>query len=236
MHEKLITPQDLIYSAFGRPTFDHHTAEGRCCLCGIHEGVYDRKRSIKTGFTDFAYLKAPESQAICPACASVFTEPLLKRKSWIVFPDRIEYLPRDVLWTLLFGWRSDETPFAIYITTSWKKHGSFKTRINYSWTKYYVQFEQVGLEFEPALWRAVGQTMELFYSIPKQEEHKKQPKSFFTKDQIRTGVYPQYRVRAFGLKAFEEAEGLLAPVRTQSAFPMLVFALNQQKLGKEATK
>lgn len=226
-----MTPQQLIYRALGAPQIEAAEVAGACCLCGSTDGRYDRKPFIKEGFTNLDQLKAADSQSICPACASMFTLPKLRQSSWIATGGEMIWLRREDIWDYL--WTPPRPPFAMYATTSYKKHGSFKTRVNYSSNRFYVQFEEVGVILQPGSLRRVADTLELLYSVPLSEEAKGQPVSFFTKDEIMHGDYNQGRIRRFGIVALAEAEAVIRPVRSAPAFGLLMFALNKKMLHRE---
>ena len=61
-------------------------------------------------------------------------------------------------------------------------------------------FEEVGVMFDRPEWIERSQLMELLYSVPVSEQAKKQPRSFFTKEQIKTGNYEHSRIRQFGME------------------------------------
>lgn len=174
---------------------------------------------------------APNSPAICAACAYMFVLPKLRQSSWIATATDMVWLKREDIWDLLWG--PPRPPFAAYVTTSYKKHGSFKTRVNHSHQSYYIQFEETGVTFRPQQLRRVADTMETLYSIPAQEETKANPISFFTKDEILSGSYNQGRIRRYGITAFVDAEAILRPARDTPAFGLLVFALNKKMLHRE---
>lgn len=235
MGKDLHTPQQLLYSAAGSPAIDGEPSFGPCCLCGTPGATLNKGPSIKNGFTNLDYLKVPGSPAICSACAYVFTEKRLRTSSWLVNAEKMVWLKREDIWDVLFGATLDP-PFAIYVTTSWKKHGSFKTRVNHDWSRFYVQFEETGVVFDREKWVKPAQLMDLLYSIPLSEENKKQSRSFFTKEMIRTGAYDQRRIKAFGIEELLQIEAILDPIRIHPAFGLLVYALNQRSYHKEETE
>ena len=124
-----MTPQQLLDKRQVDQTFTPELA-GQCCLCGGADGTLDAKASIKVGFTDDDHLKAPGSPSVCPACAYVFTEKRLRTSSWVVSAAGMRWLNGRRFGTSCFTEQPD-TPLAMYVTTSWKKHGSFKTRVNH---------------------------------------------------------------------------------------------------------
>lgn len=226
-----MTPQQLVYRSLGNPTVEAAECLGVCCLCGSIDGRYDRKPFIKEGFTNLDYLRAADSSSICPACASMFTLPKLRQSSWIASGGDMIWLKREHIWDHL--WSPPEPPFAMYVTTSYKKHGSFKSRVNYSADRFFVQFEEVGISFSRKDLRQVADALELLYSVPLQDESKAQPISFFSKNEIAHGNYNQGRIRRFGIVALTEAEAVIRPVRSTPAFGLLMFALNKKMLHRE---
>ena len=227
-----MTPQQLIYKAFGAPPIEAAEAVGACCLCGAADAKYDRKPFIKEGFTNLDRLMAPNSPAICDACAYMFVLPRLRQSSWLATASEMVWLKREDIWDVL--WTPPRPPFAVYVTTSYKKHGSFKTRVNHSHQSYYIQFEETGITFRREQLRRVADTMEMLYSVPAEEESKANPISFFTKDEILSGRYNQGRIRRYGIVAFVEAEAILRAARGAPPFGLLVYALNKKQLHREA--
>lgn len=226
-----MTPQQLIYKALDTPEIEAAEAAGACCLCGAANAKLDRKPFIKEGFTNLDRLMAPESPAICEACAYMFVLPKLRQSSWAATESHMIWLRREDLWDLL--WSPPAPPFALYVTTSYKKHGSFKTRVNHSQKSYYIQFEEIGVTFLPQQLRRLADTMEMLYSVPAQDEGKANPISFFTKDEIHSGRYNQGRIKRYGITAFAEAEAILRAQRDTPAFGLLVYALNKKMFHRE---
>ena len=219
-------PTHLIYDAMGAPPIDAAPADGICCLCGSVLGEWERKRFIKEGFTNQDQLRASDSQAVCSACAVCLDEPKMRTSSWIAVPCGLRWLKRDDFWSLLFS--RIPTPFVLYFTTSFKKHGSFKALINYSSDEFYVQFEETGITFRPEQWREPARTIQALYSVAPTEQWKKQPRTWFTKEEIRTGNYRQHRIREYGLDRWHEMETIISPLRPSPVFGMLVHAVNQR--------
>ena len=123
-------------------------------------------------------------------------------------------------------------PNAIYITTSYKKHGSFKTRINHRKDKIYIQFEETGVWLIREDAKKILKQIEILYSIPDCEVKKKQPKSFFTKDEILYGNYSMHRVRAFGTAELMDVETFLSEFRDSPQYALLIYIANKRALGR----
>jgi hypothetical protein len=217
-----------IYNSLGRPDISSDECLGPCCLCG-GEGTLDRKAFIKEGFTNYDYLLALDSPAICQACAACLSERNLRARSWVALPAGLILIKRENIWGWLFGMQSQSIPFAMYVTTSHKKHGSFKARVNHSWGCFYVQFEEIGVEFCPDELREPAPIIQEMYAAAPGEDRKKQPQSNFTKNEIRTGEYKQYRIMSYGFEKWRDQETVLSRYRGTPVWGLLIFALNQER-------
>lgn len=220
----------FIYDSLGSPEIAGKPLSGQCCMCGSGNGELASKDFLKSSFTNWDVLKSPESQTICPACAGCLSINPLRKSSWVATCTELRYLKREEMSTAIFG----ELPFpnAIYITTSYKKHGSFKTRINHMAEKIYIQFEETGVLLNREEAKKILGIIELLYSIPQCEDQKKQPKSFFTKDEILHGNYAMHRMRAFGTGELAEIETALRAHRGSPQFSLLIYIANKKKSGR----
>lgn len=226
-----MTPQELIYRALGKPDVTAGASSGHCCLCGAPNGSLDRKPFVKDGFTNLDRLAAPDSPAICPPCAYIFVNPKLRQSSWIMTEERAIWLKREDIWHYLFD-ECPAPPTVWYVTTSYKKHGSFKSRVNYSKACTYIQYEETGVSFRHDYWRPVADAVQLLYSVPKEDEGKANPRTFFTKDEILHDTFSQPHIRAFGVDEFMALSGLLRQYRPQPGFGLVVYAANRTNLGR----
>lgn len=229
----------FIYDSLGRPQITGKPNTGQCCMCGSDKGEMGSKDFLKTSFTNWDVLKSPGSQSICYACAACMNTNALRKSSWIATGTELRYLKRGDVAGAIFGtdvrakdFLPLQIPNAIYITTSYKKHGSFKTRINHMADKLYIQFEETGVLINREEAKKVLSIIELLYSIPECEEQKKQPKSFFTKDEILHGNYAMHRMRAFGIGELTEIETALKPHRGSPQFSLLIYIANKKKSGR----
>jgi hypothetical protein len=211
----MITVSQLIY---GQPMAD--TGQP-CALCA--QPLASEPLKVSDAFTNFDRLRFPGSDLVCPACAWCLRTPQLRRGSWIASMEGLRYLQRPAISGALFN--PPEPPFAIYVTTSFKKHGFFKARVNLSRACFYVQFEEVGVEFEPPRWTAVGEALWNLYAAG------------FSKRELLHGDYNQRKVRLFGREAWWAFEELLRPRRPESAFGLLVHSLYREEAeGKDGGK
>lgn len=223
-----MTPTEIIHRGLGAPKYEGGAeVSGLCCVCGATGTLAADKNIIKMGFTDWDYLSQPYT-AVCEPCAVCLTEPKLRRSSFLANPEQVLWLGREDIWDVLFHDKPPLTPpFVMYVTTSWKKHGSIKTRTNNNWESFCVQFEELGVVVEPASLTKLSKALGVFYSVPPEHAHKKQPSTYFTKDQIRTGIYPVHRIQETGLDTFFQNERIIQNYRRTPVFGLLLWALNR---------
>lgn len=238
---ELTTPQEIIYKALRNtgedlPKTKPVKEKDLCCFCGNIEGENQRDLVFGSNFTNRDLFQNPDSLAVCDYCTSMMQGRIgtkqLRQASWIISPNKIRVIPREEILVALID-EIKELPFICYITTSFKKLGQIKVIENYSQDHFSLLFEEVPVFFSKDTAREILKTIELFYSIPKQEEEKKTPRSFFTKAEILTGQYKPQRIKEFGYQEFLELEKKIRSHRGSGLLQLLVHALNQEKLGRE---
>jgi len=199
-----------------------------CVFCG-KSGTIPAKDVVSSSFTNFDLMQNLTSNTICDYCACCMKNSKFRFSNWIAYNSKVQYFGRNEIGKILFF--KHELPFAVYVTTSFKKLGHLKAVLNFSANNYEVQFEETKVFFQQEIMTKPWEIMGELYSIPKEEEEKKQAKSFFTKAEIRTGNYSYSRVIDYGRKKWQEKEKVLREYRGNPAFELLVYALNQEKLG-----
>lgn len=235
-----MTPQELIWLALGKPEpqkMKKQAKESWCALCGMQKGTIRKGDILGSGFTNWDKTRRPESESVCVHCwACLRSEHArqLRSSNWIATPGGMQFFKRNEIASHLFG--SKEIPFCFYVTTSFKKLGTVKVELQTNPGKFLVQFEEIPVFFDAADHKPIFDIITLFYSIPKEEEQKKQPKSFFTKAEIETGNYKPHRIREFGIEDWHEFENVLQKWRGSSVFPLLIFAANQVTFGREKVR
>lgn len=239
LRELAMTPQELIWCAIGRPTDrpEKEIEEDVCFICGVHSGTIRKADTISSGFTNWDRCSNTVSKAVCLPCYSVMKYkegkvPKLRQSSWVATMDSITWLQRGDIAEQLFA-ANILMPFCFYVTTSFKKLGHLKVALNYDQSRFTVQFEEISVQFDREAHRELYDTMRLFYSMPAGEEEKKQPKSFFTKEEIRTGNYQPHRIREFGIAEWREKDAIIAQFRGDPVLDLLLWSLNQEALGRE---
>lgn len=212
---------ELIYQAAGIPhiaTLVPH--DGICAVCGkaISEGV-PIKRVVSSAFTDWNMLADMTASHVCAACTWCIKEPKMRRSQYIATEGELIYFKRDDIEKHLFT--PPATSFVIFITSSYKKHGSFRARVNDSQKLFYIQFEDRQILFSPSKYRDMFGLMEKMYAV------------FNKTREIGKGDYIQKRVMEYGLKEWRRDEAILKQYRGSQVFELLLYALNKPE---EATK
>ncbi len=229
-------PTELVWQALGRPPQPKElkkATQDTCCFCGVHQGDVRKQDVFSGAFTNWDRLMNPSSDAVCLYCFTCLRgehSRQLRISSWLATPTGLKTFKRGEIAGVLFG--EKETPFCIYATTSFKKIGVVKVVVNNNPRRFQVQLEEVSTIFDMDEHRELWETMRLFYSMPVCEQEKKQPKSFFTKAEIQTGAYQMHRIKDFGLLEWREKERIIAKYRGSGIMQLLIYALNQEKLGR----
>lgn len=117
---------------------DAGTREGRCIFCGLSSD-YGHQAKLKTNFTGYSYLQAGE--IICPYCFELYNNNEYRKNMWVVTNDEFRLFKRAEAKEILLNQLS--TPFAIYLTKTWKKQGwiTLMNKINYDSKNFFVGFD-----------------------------------------------------------------------------------------------
>lgn len=102
---------------------------GRCCVLGTEELTIDRSHAIKASFTNLDLLRAPDSDRVSIRAFRVITEPAQRMSSWVCDADGFRKVDRLAVRTAVLDGVTG-TPWAGYITTSYKKHGALRAPVN----------------------------------------------------------------------------------------------------------
>jgi len=215
---------ELIYNAAGSPAVETVPTEGICAVCGqyIEEGVPIRK-VVSSAFTDWNALLDMSASHVCKACAWCIKEPHMRRSQYIATELELVYFKRDEIGKHLFN--PPEPPFVFFVTASYKKHGSFKARVNQSQKLFYVQFEDRQILFSPNKYRGLFELMKMMYV------------TFNKVNEIGKGNYIHKRVFEYGLKNWQRDEAELKKYRGSMVFELLLYALNKpEEAAKQEDK
>lgn len=209
-----MNPTELIYCAAGSPVVESVQVEGICAVCGreVSEGV-PIKKVVSSSFTDWNILVDMTASHVCKACKWCIKEPKMRRSQYIATEGELIYFKRDDIGKYLFN--PPEPPFVFFVTSSYKKHGSFRARVNDSRKLFYVQFEDKQILFSPNKYRELFELMKRMYLI------------FNKVMEIGKGDYIHKRVFEYGLSNWKRDEAILQRYRGSQVFELLVYALNK---------
>jgi len=213
-------PTELIYQAAGSPAVKIEPTNSFCAVCGkeISEGV-PTKKVVSSSFTDWNILVDMTASHICKACTWCIKEPKMRRSQYIATEHELIYFKRDDIEKYLFN--PPEPPFVFFITSSYKKHGSFRARMNDSQKLFYIQFEDRQILFSPNKYRNLFELMKKMYLV------------FNKTQEIGKGDYIQKRVFEYGLKQWQQDEAILKQYRGSQVFELLLYALNKPEEAKK---
>jgi hypothetical protein len=129
---KNMHPVDLIANAI-RNEVDIYipakTDPGICCVTGIECQTIPKKEIISSNFTNYDLLKSPGSDRIGVAAAiSLKYRP--ERSSWFVSEKEFVTFNKKRFRDMFLNGVKNSKKWAIYITTSYKKHGALVTKLN----------------------------------------------------------------------------------------------------------
>jgi len=211
----------LIYQALGEPHIETEPCKGICAFCGskIQEGV-KLENTVSDAFTNYDLLTDRTASHVCVACNACVREPKLRRMNFIAIGDSDEsdahiiYFKRDEIERYLF--QPLPTPFIFAVTESYKKHMSFRARVNYSNKLYYVQKEDTQILFSPTKYKDIFEAMSRLYRN-------------FSKNAIATGCYQQNFIKKYSIQKFIQDEAIIKNERGSMQFNLLLLAMNMSE-------
>lgn len=105
------------------------TEIGTCCITGIECQTIKRKDILSGNFTNNDILKSPESDRI-GISASIALKYRPERSSWFCNEKEFIRFDKNLFRDMFLNGVKNSKYWAIYITTSYKKHGALVTKIN----------------------------------------------------------------------------------------------------------
>lgn len=189
-----------------------------CFFCGkqITEGI-PVKKVVSSNFTNYEDCKSINSLNCCQDCATTIKNTDLRKNNFVADKDHLYLLKKNDIENYLFDldkYVKDE--FVIGITTSFKKHNSFRCRVNQDTSKFYIRQEDKEFLFD---------VKEMKYLYSKLNDAYLQ----FSKDEILSGNYSYIAIEQFGLEKFLEYENLFSKYRKTHQFELLVYILNSER-------
>ena len=205
-----------------------------CAFTGekITEGI-KKKDLISTTFTDFEYIKfKSEWVSIDIALCMEYVIPnekgtliSLRFKSFYVSEKGIRFLNRDNLEDLIFN--IPDSPFIIAVSFGFKKHISFKSKINFSTNKFIVSTDKGLVEIDRSKIDELYQIMKKWYTIVEGKEGTSQEPTYFTKDDIMHGCSNYMKIEQYGDTYFIEND-YISKFRNTFLLEFLCHILNKR--------
>lgn len=225
----------FLWEALGKPDCPEYKKNKKfetCCICGLEQGNIKKSEIVSSSFTNFDLFRNI-NDSVCDYCAIVAREPLFRRSSFIAYNDHIVEMKRDQIEEKFFN--IENIPFCFYITTSFKKLGQYKVKINNDKNNFIVQFEELKVDVYLPFAKKIYEVIEDFYSIKTGEEDKKQPASWFSKEEIKNNWYKPHKIRAYGIELFYEKEALISEYRYSPLFDLLIYICNKKNKTTKKT-
>jgi hypothetical protein len=211
------------------PPVENKSKDKNCWLCGgsVNNKSWAVKDAITNTFTDVGLISENSSNSVCCACVA-----LMKKESWEkackkhgyspYFPLKENKKPCMSNWMFyshvftsgkwLMPSRSEiekillnppEPPFSIVITVSGKKHLIFRSKISYSKSDFFVQFEEQSISVNLKKFKDVHDIVKYAYE------------NGVSKESLLSGNYNHLVILKIGLKKWGEIENKLRKIREQ---------------------
>lgn len=189
-----------------------------CLICGkdIKEGVLSKK-VLSGNFTNWSNCNSLDSNYICKECAYCLKNADYRKNNIVADKENIYLLKKNDLEEYLFNldkYVKDE--FIVCITQSFKKHNSFRAKVNNDTKCFYIREED--REY-------------LFNAKEIKEVYKKLNEAYlqFSKEEMLTGDYKLISLEQFGIEKFEEYENVFKKYRGSAQFDLLIYILNSER-------
>jgi hypothetical protein len=209
---------EIIYMAAGKPRIETVKVGGYCKVCGtgITEGIKENE-VISGSFTNWSELKYPESQHVCAACTWCIKNAELRTSNFVSDANNLYMLKKNDLEGYLFNLEKHVSgEFVVGITTSFKKHNSFRCKVNSNPKRFWIRQEDAEYIFDVDKLRPLYNLLNEAYLQ-------------FSKDEMLTGHYKMISVEQYSLDKFRQLENTLRPHRGAAQFELLIFMLNSEK-------
>lgn len=209
---------EIIFKACGEPSIETIEVQGYCKVCGkeITEGVKE-KDALSGSFTNWGELKRLDSNYVCKACAYCMKNADLRKNSFIADAKHLYLLKKNDLEEYLFNLgKYVEGEFVVGITQSFKKHNSFRCKVNTNTKIFYIREEDREYLFDVEKLKPVYEKLNEAYLQ-------------FSKDELLTGQYKMISIEQFGLEKFLEYEAIFKQYRGSAQFDLLVYMMNSEK-------
>ena len=216
---RIITNTEILYSALGKPDIkDLESIDTNCLICGKHskEGA-KAKKVLSSNFTNWGDCKDRSSQYICKECAGTIKAREVRVNSFVADANNLYLLKKNDIENYLFNLGKYVTSeFIVGITQSFKKHNSFRCKVNSNPRRFFIREEDREYIFDTNELKRVYEYLNDAYLQ-------------FSKDELQTGNYKMISIEQFGLEKFAIYEDLFKQYRGSAQFDLLIYMMNSEK-------
>lgn len=199
------------------------TTRAICCLTGVETDCIPRSDLIGPSFTDTHAFLAPSSRWIGVDVFIAWRYGIRgegkKRdmrpeanQCWFATSDKFEIVKKpEIREVVLDG--SPDTPWSLWVTTSYKKHGSLRAPVNSGW-RGFVGFDELVVDCRNqfnvwALWQYLNEALE----------------DGISRTVIETLDCPVHQMRKVGIRRWQEFEFWARPIYQGGLYKLLTYLL-----------
>lgn len=213
---------EIIYSALKKsnielPELELEDVETKCMMCGkeIREGV-KYKKVVSGNFTDYDVFADIQGTHICKECATCVKTRELRINNIIADKDNLYLLKKNDLEEYLFNIdKYVSGDFVIGIAKSFKKHNSYRCKVNNNTNVFIIREEDKEYVFDRERMKKLCNILWDMYL-------------YFQKEEIQTGQYSIAKIQEYGLEKFKENENIIKQHRGTHQFDLLLYILNSE--------
>ncbi|MEG1871005.1 MAG: hypothetical protein RR192_03295, partial [Peptostreptococcaceae bacterium] len=143
---------EILYNALHIQNVDglENADNKKCFVCGsdIEQGI-KIKDVFSSNFTNFEACNNLKGTHVCKYCTYCLKDADLRKNNIVADKNKVYFLKKNDIENYLFNleeYVKDE--FVVAITTSFKKHNSFRCRVNADTKKFYIRQEDKEVLFE----------------------------------------------------------------------------------------
>ena len=210
---------EIIFKAAGEPEVNVCEIEKckcKVCVKDITEGIPYNK-VISSNFTNYDFLRDTNSKYICAACVWCISNPELRRNNFIADIRNLYLLKKNDLEEYLFNLSNYVSgEFVVGVTISFKKHNSFRCKVNINPDCFWIRQEDTEYIFDVKKLRPIYDLLNDAYMQ-------------FSKDEILSGQYRMASIEQFGLGKFREYEAVFRQYRGTAQFNLMIYMLNSER-------
>lgn len=211
---------EIIYTAMKASFEDNLEIVDSCCLmCGkeIKAGI-KVKKVLSGNFTNLSECKDLKSEYVCKECTFCLKNADLRKNNIICDKEHMYLLKKNELENYLFNLEKylTEKEFLVAVTTSFKKHNTFRCKVNSDYKKFYIREEDKEYLFDVKKMKYLYKLLNKAYL-------------YFSKEEIKSGQYNLISLEQFGIEKFNKYETEFKKYRGSHQFNFLIYILNSEK-------